>query len=186
MRHRLPYLTPPVQRPLKPIRIRLEIHHGLVDAFSRCLHKGAVLHDLLVERLAGNEHKVRVFGAAFLDRGSDGVAGLLEDDVVVGRYGFRSFGGAVAEVDEPGERVCERVPVLGQLLRDAAAGLDRDVEDPDGGVGEVADGVDAVAAAGDDLHRHFAVVDFDSRYLVCSQVPVPRFHRLELLGQIDP
>ena len=55
MCHRLPNLTLPIQRPLKPIGIRLEIHHGLIDAFSRRLNKRPILHDLLVEliRAAG-------------------------------------------------------------------------------------------------------------------------------------
>ena len=159
MRHRLANLTPPIQRPLKPVRIRLEVHHGLIDAFARRLHERAVLHDLLIQWLACDEHEVRILGAAFFDGCSDAVAHLLEHDVVVRRDRLVGFRRAVAETHDSGQRIRERVPVLGQLLREASAGPDRDVEDPYGRVREVADRIDAVAAARNHLDLHPAVVD---------------------------
>jgi len=118
------------------------------------------------------------------DGGVDVVALLLEDDVVELLDGARLVAGA--EDGGAGEGVGEGVPALGQGLGDAAAGADGDVEDPDGGVGQVAHRVDAVRLAGDDLDGDAPLVDGGDGDLGGAQVAVSRLAHLEVLGQVDP
>lgn len=112
MRHTLSNLTAPVQGTLEAVGVCLKVHHGLVDAFLGRLDERPVLDNILVEGLAGNQHEAGVFGAAFFDGRGDGVAGLFKDDVVVGCHCLGGFGGPVADVDEPRQRVRERVPAV--------------------------------------------------------------------------
>ena len=85
-----------------------------------------------------------------------------------------------------GEGVGERVPARGEGLGDAAAGAEGDVEDPDGGVGEFLDGVDAVALARDDFDSSLPIVDGYGRNFLRTQVAVAGLDGFELLRQIDP
>lgn len=112
------------------------------------------------------------------------IAFLLEKDVVVllGLFGL----GPLADDDVAVENVGEGVPALGEGLGDLCAGAQEEVEQPDGGVGELLDGVDAVALAGDDLDGGAAVVDGDGGDLGGAEVAVAGLAVLELLGQVDP
>lgn len=93
---------------------------------------------------------------------------------------------ALAEVDVTLEDVREGAPVLRQGLGDLGARAELDVDDPDGGVGEVLDRVDAVALARDDLDGGLAVVDLDLGDLGGAEIAVARLARLEVGGEVDP
>lgn len=112
------------------------------------------------------------------------IAFLLEEDVVVllSLLGLSSL----ADDDVAVENVGEGVPSLGEGLGDFGAGPQEEVEQPDGGVGELLDGVDAVALAGDDLDGGAAVVDGDGGDLGGAEVAVAGLAVLELLGEVDP
>lgn len=71
-------------------------------------------------------------------------------------------------------------------MSDLCAGAQLEVEQPDGGVRELLDGVDAVALSGDDLDGGAALVGVDGRDLGGAEVSVARLAVLELLGQVDP
>lgn len=114
----------------------------------------------------------------------DILAILVEDDDVV--LVNLAAGLALAVVGGTVEDVGEGVPPLGQGLGDLGAGPHLDVEDPDGGVGQVLDRVDAVALARDDLDGSLAVVDLDDGDLGGAQIAVAGLAVLELGGQVDP
>lgn len=173
LHHALSDFTLPILCPLKSVGVRAVVHHGLVNLFLAVDDKGAVLHDLLVQRQAGNEDETSVLGGVGGDGHDDAVALLLEDDVVVLADGRRLLlddvvgqllsrvDAAVQEARGAGQGVGESVEALGKGLDEAAAGLDGHVEKPDGRVGELLDAVDAVALAGDDLDVDLGVIDVD-------------------------
>lgn len=53
--HTVANLAPPVLGALETILVALEIGKGLHDLFFRVENKGAILHDGLVERSAGDD-----------------------------------------------------------------------------------------------------------------------------------
>ena len=114
----------------------------------------------------------------------DDVAGRVEDGVVV--LGDLLLLVAVADADVALEDVGEGVPAGGEGLLDPGAGAELDVEDPDGGVGEVLDGVDAVAAAGDYFNGDLVIVGLDGGDFGGAEVAVARLAGLEVAGQVDP
>src|SRR5271155_789363 len=90
--HALPNFTLPTLRPLKPIGMRLEVHHSLIDLGLARGDKRSVLHNRLVQRLPGDQDESGLFAGAIFDGRSDKVAFLLEHDVVVGRDGVAALG----------------------------------------------------------------------------------------------
>lgn len=114
----------------------------------------------------------------------DHVALLLKEDVVIllGLLGVCSL----ADSDGALKNVGEGVPPLGEGLGDFGAGAQLEVEQPHGGVGQLLDGIDAVALARDDLDGDAPLVGLDLGDLGGAQVAVAGLAVLELLGQVDP
>lgn len=114
----------------------------------------------------------------------DDIAFLLEEDIVVllSLLGF----GSLADNNVAVKDVGKGVPSLRKSLGNLCTGAQEEVEQPDGGVGELLDGVDAVALSGDDLDGGTALVDGDGGDLGGAEVAVARLAVLELLGQVDP
>ena len=184
MNHAFPDLTLPTFSPLEPILMALVIQHGLINLLLRVQHKRPVLHDLLIQRQSRDEHELPVLLGILGNLRGDGVAFLLEDDVVV--LAHRRLVFADAKGGGAGEGVGEGVPADGKGLGDFAAGSDCDVEDPDGRVGELLDAVCAVGLTRDDLNGHVPIVDFDRRDLGRPEVAVSGLALLQFLRQVDP
>ena len=109
---------------------------------------------------------------------------LSENDIII-----RSddAGGIIRpEYRASGKRVHKSVPPDGQGLGEFSSGLDGDVQQPNGRVGEVADGIHAMRLAGDDFDGNATIIRLDERDLVGAKIAVPRLTHLELLGQIHP
>lgn len=184
--HGLSNLTFPVRRPLEPVARGLKVHHGLVHGLFARGDERAVLHHGLVEGLAGDQDEPRGLGGPLLDVGGDDVSGLLEHDVVVRRDGLADLFGAVSKRHGALQRVREGVPSRREFLGDGPARSDRHVEEPHGRVREVLERLDALAAAGDDFDLDLAVVGLCDGDLGGPEIAVPRFARLEVLGEVDP
>lgn len=104
--------------------------------------------------------------------GRDGVAFLLEHDVVVLPYGSLAL--ARPERGRSSQRVRERIPPRWEWLRHFASGLNGDVENPHRRVRQLLHAVRAMRLAGDDLDAHLLVVDLDGWDLRCAQITVSR------------
>ena len=184
MGHGLSDLALEAVGPLEAVGVGLVVHKGLVDLLLGAQDEGAVLHDLLVEDLAGDEGEADGAGGVSRHLNVDHVTGAVEDDIVV--LAGRLLRAAEAKGGGALEHVGEGVPALRDGLGQLAAGLDVDVEDPDGGVGEVLDAVDAGRLARDDLHLDAPLVGGGAGDLGGAQVAVARLAHLEVLGQVDP
>lgn len=190
MDHALANLAPPTLGPFEAIGMALEIHHRFHDAFSAVEDKRAILDDVLVEGLPGKENEPSLFRGALLhpSRHRVSFAIVLEDDGVVGGDGGCCIvgAGAVAEGDDAGQGVREGVPALGQFLADLPAGPDGHVEHPDRRVGQISDGIDAMALARDDLDVDPAVVGLHVWDLLGPEISISGFDGLELFGKVHP
>lgn len=184
--HGLADLALPIGAPLEAVGRGLEIHHGLVDGLLGGGDEGAVLDDVLVEGLAGEDDEAGGVAGTLLNVRGDLVAALLEDDVVVRRDGLARGFAAVRERHGPLERVRERVPPLRQLLLQLAARLQRHVQQPHGRVREVFERLDPQRLARDDFDLDFPVVRLRDRDLPGPEIAVPRLARLQVLRQIHP
>lgn len=184
MLHALANFALPVLSTLEAIGEGLVVVQSLVDTLFGVEDKGAVLDDFLVKRSAGNDDEAGVFLGFGVGLNVDFVAFLFKDNVV--ELLDLCAGSSFAVVGLTVEDVREGVPALGDGLGDLGAGLHGNVEDPDGGVGEVLDRVDAVRLAGDDLDGDLAVVDFYLGNLGGAEIAVAWLAGLELLGEIDP
>lgn len=184
MLHAFANLALPVLSTLEAIGEGLVVVQSLVDALLGVENKGAVLDDLLVEGSAGNDDEAGVYLGFGVRLDVDFVAFLFKDNVV--ELLDLCAGSSFAVVGFTVKDVGEGVPALGDGLRDLGTGLHSNVEDPDGGVGEVLDRVDAVRLTGDDFDGDLAVVDFYLGDLGGAEIAVAWLAGLELLGEIDP
>ena len=112
------------------------------------------------------------------------LAVLFEDDVV--KLLNLRLGVSLPKEGVALEGVGESIPPRRQRLYYATARFDHEVEDPDGCVREVLDGVDAVALSRDDLDDDLTIVGCGLGDLGGGEVAVARLAQLEVLGQIDP
>lgn len=183
MSHGLSDLALPILRPLEPVHVELVVHQGGAHLFGGVEHERAVLDDLLVEDLAGDQDEPRLLGGVRGDLDDDGVALLLEHAVVV----LVDLGLGVAGPEEGRalELVGERVPALGQGLGERPSRLHLDVEEPHRRVRQVLDAVDAGRLARDHLDVDL-VVDVDPGDLLGPQVAVPRLAHLQVRRQVHP
>lgn len=184
MQHGFSNLALPVLCSLETVGVGLVVEQSLGHLLLGGQDKWAVLDDGLVERGASNKSQSRRLGRVRVNLEVDDVALGLKDDVV--ELLNDSALVILSNNHVALEGVGKGVPVLGKRLGDLSARADLNVEDPDGGVGEVLDGVDAVALAGDDLDGHSVVVDLGDGDLGGAEITVARLAGLEVAGQIDP
>lgn len=180
--HRLPDFTGPTLSPLKPARVRRIVKQRLSHLIERSHHKRAVLHNRLVQHLARDNDEPRVPLAPLLILSNDRAPLQLKHNIMILRHGplLRP------KQRRALKRVQKRIEPLGNRLLDPPARLDRDIQQPDGRVRQVLDGINPVALARDDLHADLAVVRLGGGDLLGAQVAVPRLARLELAGEVHP
>lgn len=126
----------------------------------------------------------RVLGGVGICLNMDEVSFSFEDNVVI----LLNLS-ALLTLANPGvsiKGIGKGVPPLGKGLRDFGARPKGDIEDPNGCVGEVLDGVYAVALARDDFDGGAAAVDIDGGDLGGAKVAVAWLAGLEMLGKVDP
>lgn len=126
----------------------------------------------------------RIFLFTLVDLRHDGVALPLKNNIVKASDGRAVLAFAKRRRSRQGVR--KRIPALGQRLDDLPTRPDGNIKDPNRGVSEVLDAIDAMGLAGDDLDMDSAVVDVDAGDLGGAEVAIARLALFQLLRQVDP
>ena len=112
------------------------------------------------------------------------IALLLKNNVV--ELPNRHLVGANTKGSASAKGVGKRIPSSRQLLDNASAGLDLNVQQPHGCVRQLLHAIHTMTPPADDLDVYLPFVDVNLRYFGRAEIAVARLALLELLGQIDP